>query len=212
MIGMRTIAAVATLTLCSSLAWAQADEAEIKAHPDEAAHKVLGFTFGKPPPAEAVLSPFYRPIIKGLSERDKLAVLAVLKEYTAGVRYKVYALKHRWCDGGVRAVTDNNKVVMVRCEAFEPQRMHLRLDSRHGSSTYRSLAVDDRGSVWITPAGLCVVNLGTPSDYSLAFYWSRGETLEQCEHSRKTAKQGVDETIDAVLKAIVAEDAAAEDF
>ena len=198
---VRTIAAVAALTLCGF------------AHTDEAELKVLGFTFGKPPPPGAVfISEYY-----GFDEAEA-AVVAVVN---VAARYKSYVLPHRWCKGGAFATTDNNKVIMVRCEALEHYVMHIRLEHRYGDYKYIvdaaayhddifSLRPEERknwSSVWITPAGLCVSQQSVHGQEN-NFYWSWGETSYQCVRSRETAKQGTSET----YKAIVLKLAEAEDF
>lgn len=96
---MRTIAALTALLVCAG-AWAQDAE-----EPAEAV-KVLGFTFGEPPPEDAVL----------LGD--------------AG-RYRRYDLKHRWCKS-LFAITDNGRVVSVNCFPNDPVAMLSLLKSRYG--------------------------------------------------------------------------------
>ena len=127
---MRTIATIAALLLSVCLL-APAADAEAKAEQEAGANgddvKVLGFTFGKPPPAEAVLK-------------------------TAAGRYRDYELKHRWCEW-LRAVTDNGRVVSVSCFPNEPDAMLSLLKSRYGPppKTRRGQ------SIWFTPNGLGIL-------------------------------------------------------
>lgn len=98
---MRTITALVALLLGCAWAWAQ-DAGE----PAEAA-KVLGFTFGEPPPEEAVL-------------------------VVAADKYGRYALEHRWCLE-LYAVTVNGSVVRVQCNANSYFDMKVLLQSRYGA-------------------------------------------------------------------------------
>ena len=96
---MRILTALIALLVCAG-AWAQDAE-----EPAEAV-KVLGFTFGEPPPEDAVL----------LGD--------------AG-RYRRYDLKHRWCKS-LFAITDNGRVVSVECFPKERDTMLSLLKSRYG--------------------------------------------------------------------------------
>ena len=109
---MRTITALAALLLLAPAACdgtqAPSPHAEAKAEQEANGDdvKVLGFTFGKPPPEEAVL------------------------KFTAG-RYRNYELKHRWCDE-LTALTDNGRVVSASCHSKHPATMRSLLKSRYG--------------------------------------------------------------------------------
>ena len=143
---MRTIATIAALLLSVCLL-APAADAEAKAEQEAGANgddvKVLGFTFGKPPPAEAVLK-------------------------TAAGRYRMYELKHRWCER-LRAVTDNGRVVSVGCIPNEPDTMLSLLKSRYGPPQENS----GGQSIWLTPNGLGILAGGK------AVTWTPATTMDE---------------------------------
>ena len=116
--------------------------------------KVLGFTFGKPPPAEAVLA-------------------------SAAGRYRNYELKHRWCDELI-ALTDNGRVVSVRCIPNDPDAMLSLLKSRYGSPQERGGT-----STWFTPYGTAILT----SDSVDMYQWVRATTRAEISATAKTLEQ-----------------------
>ena len=142
---MRTIAALAALLL-SAGAWAQDAE-----EPAEAV-KVLGFTFGEPPPEDAVL-------------------------VVAAGKYGRYALEHRWCQV-LYAVTDNGRVVAVRCYAKYLDTMMSLLKSRYGAPDRYSRNADR----WLTPNGLGILLELTHGPLAVSpclVTWLRAATLDE---------------------------------
>ena len=123
--------------LAPAAAYAEAKEAEREAGDDV---KVLGFTFGKPPPKEAVL------------------------EEEAG-QYRTYVLKHRWCER-LSAATDNGRVVSVSCSPNDPDAMLSLLRSRYGppqeevpNHVAGMVGGEGESSVWFTPYGTAIINV-----------------------------------------------------
>lgn len=166
--------------------------------------KALGFTFGEPPPEEAVLDgPSWAEISSAPQTPPEEAVWD-----------EQYKLPHRWCVDGVKATVDIARVIAVHCEAEDPETMESLLRSRHGAPH----RIGD-SQWWLTRSGLGVVATLHVSTQrrGLLVVWFPAKTKAECRTATKRLGDILEMRIGALQRLVDAaihqrENAEGEDF